>query len=223
MKAKDVMSEGVSSIAHDATVQQAVELLINTGVSAMPVLDDNGIMIGILSEADLIRQARPQDWSRELREDGGAPDYARPVTEVMTAKVLTVDENAPLVEVAELMSSRGVKRVPVTSGKAVVGIVSRVDLLKALLSRRVGKPAFPAKAEAPPLSNTELLHGAVVAAVSGKPWSLARRGDVVVNGTVAHLWGTVPSTDILEAYRAAAANVPGIKAVEIHMHVLPGG
>jgi CBS domain-containing protein len=223
MKAKDVMSESISSIAHDATVQQAVELLINTGVSAMPVLDGNGIMIGILSEADLIRHASPKDWSRQLQQDAGDNDYKRPVTELMTAKVLTVDENTPLVEVAEIMSTRGVKRLPVTSGKAVVGIVSRVDLLKALLSRRVGKPAFPAKSEAPPLSNTELLHSAVIAAVTGKPWSVVRRGDVVVNGTVAHLWGTVPSTEILEAYRAAAANVPGIKAVEIHMHVLKGG
>ncbi|MEI6201960.1 MAG: CBS domain-containing protein [Enhydrobacter sp.] len=224
MRAKDVMSEGITSLTYDATVQEAVELLVNTGVSAMPVLDKNGIMIGIVSEADLIRHARSEAWDRELRQEASiARSFARPVTEVMTEKVLTVDENMPLVEVAKLMSTQRVKRVPVTRDKSVIGVVSRVDLLKALLSRRPQAAVFPPKAEAPSLSTAELLHSAVTAAVTGHSWSVARRGDVVVNGNVAHLWGVVPSTEILEAYRLAAANVPGIKSVEVHMHVLSRG
>ncbi len=224
MRAKDVMSEGITSLTYDATVQEAVELLVNTGVSAMPVLDKNGIMIGIVSEADLIRHARSEAWDRELRQEASiASSFARPVTEVMTEKVLTVDENMPLVEVAKLMSTQRVKRVPVTRDKSVIGVVSRVDLLKALLSRRPQAAVFPPKAEAPSLSTAELLHSAVTAAVTGHSWSVARRGDVVVNGNVAHLWGVVPSTEILEAYRLAAANVPGIKSVEVHMHVLSRG
>ena len=205
-------------------MQEAAELLVNTGVSAMPVLDQDGIMIGIVSEADLIRQASPETWDRDLGEAAAlATSYARPVTDVMTAKVLTVDENMPLAEVAKLMSSQRIKRLPVTRGKSVIGVVSRVDLLKALLSRRPAGAAFPAKAAAPPLSTAEFLHRAVAAAVSGQAWSVARRGDVVVNGDVAHLWGVVPSAEVLEAYRLAASKVPGIKSVEIHMHVLPGG
>jgi CBS domain-containing protein len=223
MKAKDVMSEGITSLTDDATVQEAIELLVNTGVSAMPVLDKDGIMIGIVSEADLIRRATPEAWQRDLADDASiAGSHARPVTDVMTEKVITVDENMPLAEVAKLMSIQRVKRLPVTRGKSVVGVVSRVDLLKALLSRRPAAAVFPAKAEAAPLSSTELLHGAVTAAVSGHSWSVARRGDVVVNGGVAHLWGVVPSTAVLEAYRDAAAKVPGVKSVEVHMHVLPG-
>ena len=95
------------------------------------------------------------------------------------------------------------------------------DLLKALMSRRPSAAAFPARVESPPLSNAEFLYSAVTAAVSGHSWSVARRGDVVVNGGVAHLWGVVPSTNVLDAYRNAAAKVPGIKSVEVHMHVLP--
>ena len=68
MRARDVMSNGISSLAHDATVQEAIELLVNTGVSAMPVLDQDGIMIGIVSEADLIRRASPEAWQREFAE-----------------------------------------------------------------------------------------------------------------------------------------------------------
>jgi len=223
MKAKDVMTEGITSLTDDATVQEAIELLVNTGVSAMPVLDRDGTMIGIVSEADLIRRATPEAWQRDFADDAAiAGSHARPVTDVMTEKVITVDENMPLAEVAKLMSVQRVKRLPVTRGKSVVGVVSRVDLLKALLSRRPPAAVFPAKAEPAPLSGTELLHGAVTAAVSGHSWSVARRGDVVVNGGVAHLWGVVPSTAVLEAYRDAAAKVPGVKSVEVHMHVLPG-
>ena len=153
IKAKDVMSEGITSLTHDATVQEAAELLVNTGVSAMPVLDKDGIMIGIVSEADLIREASPETWDRDLGEAAAlAGSYARPVTDVMTVKVQTVDENMPLAEVAKLMSTQRVKRLPVTRGKSVIGVVSRVDLLKALLSRRPAGAAFPAKADAPPLS-----------------------------------------------------------------------
>ncbi len=222
MRAKDVMSDGITSLTGDATVQEAIELLVNTGVSAMPVLDSDGIMIGIVSEADLIRRASPEAWQRELADDGAvAAGHSRPVTEVMTRTVITVDENLELADVARLMSVQRVKRLPVTRGKSVVGVVSRVDLLKALLSRRPAAAVFAARAEAAPLSTTEMLHGAVTAAVSGHNWSVARRGDVVVNGGVAHLWGVVPSPEIIEAYRDAAAKVPGITSVQVHMHVLP--
>lgn len=225
MRAKDVMSEGITSLADNATVQEAIELLVNTGVSAMPVLDRDGNMIGIVSEADLIRRATPEAWRRDLDSDDTAiaGSHARPVTDVMTEKVITIDEEMPLVEVAKLMSIQRIKRLPVTRGKSVVGVLSRVDLLKALLSRRSPVAVFPAKVAPAPFSASERLHDAVTAAVNGHSWSVARRGDVVVNGDVAHLWGVVPSTDILEAYRAAAAAVPGIKAVQVHMHVLAPG
>ena len=223
MRAKDVMSDGVMSLGDDATVHEATELLVNTGVSAMPVLDKDGMMIGIVSEGDLVGHAKPEAWlQKELgAEPSAASIDSRLVTEVMTKNVITADENAPLSEVAELMSTHRVKRLPIVSGKSVVGIVSRVDLLKALLSRRPAKPVFVAKSNPAPLSAGEQLRRAVVAALQGHSWSVARRADVAVNGDVAHLWGVVPSIAVLDAYRAAAAAVPGVKSVEVHMHVLP--
>ena len=222
MRAKDVMSNGISSLSDDATVQEAAELLVNTGVSAMPVLDKDGIMIGIVSEADLLRDAGPEAWQHELSDDAAiSSNHSRPVTEIMTRAVITADEDLPLDELAKLMVTHRVKRLPIVSGKSVVGVVSRVDLLKGMLSRRPATGVFAAKPEPAPLSATELLHTAVTAALSGHSWSVARRADVVVNGGVAHLWGVVPSTNILDAYRNAAAKVPGIKSVEVHMHVLP--
>ena len=222
MRAKDVMSEGIASLTHDATIHEAIALLVNTGVSAMPVLDKDGIMIGIVSEADLIRSATPEVWQRELSEaSADASSHSRPVTEVMTEKVITADENTPLAEVAKLMLIQRVKRVPITRNKSVVGVVSRIDLLKALLSRRPTAGVFFAKAEPAPLSTAETLNGAVTAALNGHSWSVARRSDVVVNGGVAHLWGVVPNAAVLEAYRDAAARVPGVTSVNVHMHILP--
>jgi CBS domain-containing protein len=224
MQAKDVMSEGIASLTYDATVEEAIELLVNTGVSAMPVLDKDGFMIGIVSEADLIGRSSAEAWQRDLADDSAVTsNHSRPVTEVMTEKVITADENMPLAEVAKLMSTQRVKRVPITRGKSVVGVVSRVDLLKALLSRRPAAAVFPAKTSPAPLSTAEVLQSAVTAALSGHSWSVARRSDVVVNDGIAHLWGTVPSAAVLEAYREAAAKVPGIKSVNVHMHVLARG
>lgn len=216
MLAKDVMSNGVTSLGFDATVHEAIEMLINTGVSAMPVLDKDDVMIGIVSESDLIRSASPQAWQHP---EQGEVD-SRPVTDVMTKNVVTADASLPLDEVAKLMATHKVKRLPIVSGKSVVGIVSRIDLVKALLSRRPASTVFAAKPSDAPLSSGEMLHEAVTAAIHGQSWSVVQRGDVVVTGNVAHLWGVVPSTEILEAYRAAAAKVPGIGAVESHMHVL---
>ena len=233
MRAKDVMSDGVMSIAADATVYEAIELLVNTRVSAMPVLDDAGIMIGIVSEADLIKYAafasNPVASGLEQQlSDSGIADAAykhlrsHKVTHVMTTKVAAVDENASLGEVATLMRQHGVKRLPVLRGKSVVGIVSRVNLLQALISRRApGDLSKPAGNVVRPAD--EQLRLEVIAAVQGKSWSVARRTDVVVNGSVVHIWGVVPSNAVREAYRAAAATVHGVKAVETHMHIVPVG
>ena len=127
MQAKDVMSGGVMSIAADATVLEAVELFVKARVSAMPVLDAAGFMLGIVSEADLIRAAG-------LDAAPSAEARSRPVVDIMTKKVVTADETASLAEIAALMLKHGVKRLPILSGKSVVGIVSRVDLLKGMIA-----------------------------------------------------------------------------------------
>jgi CBS domain-containing protein len=225
MRAKDVMSDGVMSLGDDATVQEAIELLVNTGVSAMPVLDKDGIMVGIVSEADLIRREDPEAWlQRGLSDDATTSDSteegSRPVTEVMTKNVKTTDENTPLGEIAKLMATYHVKRIPIVRERSVVGIVSRLDLLKALVSRRPASAVFSSRAEPAPLSAADLLHKEVTEALQGHSWSVARRGDIVVNNGIVHLWGVVPSAIVLEAYRTTTASVPGVKSVVVHMHIL---
>jgi CBS domain-containing protein len=140
MKAREVMSDGVMSIRSDATLLEAAKLLVNMHVSAMPVLDEEGTMVGIISEADLVgltpagASAGTTGMLRELADEARAPaahEFAKSakVTDVMSRNIVTVDENASLLEVVELMREHKVKRLPVLSGRSVVGMLSRVDLL----------------------------------------------------------------------------------------------
>jgi CBS domain-containing protein len=207
MRAKDVMSDGVLSISADASVLEAAKLLINCRVSAMPVVNEDGTMAGIVSEADVIGDT--QDY---VQADGALP---RRVSEVMTRDVITAPEDAPLDQLAGLMKARNIKRIPILRDGAVVGIVSRVDVLRGLisLSRDDGEAAAMFRRD-------KDLRRKVYAACQGRSWSQARQVDVVVSGGTAHLWGVAPTDLVRKAYRAAAENVPGVENVQVHMHVV---
>lgn len=212
MHARDVMSDGVMSLAADATVLEAAQLLVNYDVSAMPVVDPDGRMIGIVSEADLLRRSAEGDEAT----DGFASAGSRKVLDVMTRDVVTAGEDTPVATLAKLMTERRIKRLPILREHAVVGIVSRIDLLRALISLHAGRGREDAKP-----SDDEQLRREISVACQGRNWSLARQFDVVVSGGVAHLWGVVPSDLVRDAYCVAAENVPGVQAVEVHMHIVP--
>lgn len=207
MQAKDVMSDGVLSVGADASVLEAAKLLINCRVSAMPVVNEDGTLAGIVSEADVIGD--PRDY---VGQDGVPP---RRVAEVMTRDVITAPEDMPLDQLAGLMKARNTKRIPILKDGAVVGVVSRVDVLRGLVS--LSRDGGEATAT---LRRDKDLRRKVYAACQGRSWSQARQVDVVVSGGVAHLWGVAPTDLVRKAYRAAAENVPGVESVQVHMHVV---
>lgn len=224
MHAGQVMSPIVLAVSLDASIYDAAEVMVSGEVSALPVLDGNGRLAGILSEADLMH--RPEigtvprkGWLQRAFGDSGksAEEYvtlhSRRVRDVMTREVVTVDEKAPLSEVAQLMDRHKIKRVPVMRGETVVGIVSRGNLLRGLLSRDPQQPA-----SAP---SDEALRRAVEAAVKGQPWESPYPVNTVVNAGVVHLWGLVASDASSQAYRVAAENVPGVRKVENHLRGVP--
>jgi CBS-domain-containing membrane protein len=224
MRAAQVMSPAILSIASDATVFDAAELLVGTGVSAMPVVDDRGRMIGILSEADLIRRSEigtepRKSWFRRIFADdaSAAKEYvalhSRRVTDVMTKSVVTVQEDDTLGHVADVMAEHKVKRVPVLRGDEVVGMVSRSNLLKALLSR-------DPQAQQSPSSDNQIRRD-VEAVIARQPWTSPWPTNVLVNSGVVHLWGFVQSDAAVDAYRVAAENVPGVTRVRNHLRRLP--
>ena len=150
MKAKDVMTEHVITVAPDASIVEALQLMLLNKISGLPVVDRIGNLVGIVTEGDFLRRAetgterrRPR-WVEFILGPGAiAKDYvhthARRIDEVMTAQVETVGEDTGLEDVVALMEKRRVKRVPVMRGTKLVGIVSRANLLHALavLSREV--------------------------------------------------------------------------------------
>jgi CBS domain-containing protein len=220
MRAKNVMTEEVITVNAGASVLEAARLLVNAQVSAMPVIDNEGIMVGILSEADVIRHTggvAPTDLSN-LAEAIKAMDHVRSrrVGDVMTTSVVTVTEDTTLREVAELIMRNGIKRVPVLRDRSVVGMVSRVDLLQALIS--VGLESYtqaPAEAQ----YADERMRTAVMTVLLRLNWPQTRRGAVVILKGVVHLWGMMASDAQRSVFIEAVRSVPGVTSVANHMHV----
>ncbi len=226
MRAKDVMSQDVQTIAATATIAEAARILINAQVNAMPVQDAGGALVGVVSEADLIR-ALDDGSALQHGVSGPAAGSAalsrsrqRLVQDVMTRDVVTAGADSELPAVAALMLDHRLKRLPVLRGTEIIGIIRRSDLLKALLSTvETDQPArSTADLETP---EDDLLRrrveGALARAFSA-PW---HPEVVALNGAV-HLWGRAPNHDLLEGYRTAAANVAGVRSVTMHMHVASG-
>ena len=224
MLARQVMSPIVLAISLDASIYEAAEVMVSAEVSALPIVDGSGRMVGILSEADLMHRAEigtepRKGWlQRLLGDSANAPHeyvalHSRRVSDVMTRKVFTVDEQTPLSEVAALMDQHKIKRVPVMRSDTVVGIVSRGNLLRALLSRDPQQPASP--------QSDEALRRAVEAAVKGQAWESAWPVNIIINAGVVHLWGYVAGDATSKAYRVAAENVPGVLKVENHLRHVP--
>jgi CBS domain-containing protein len=133
VKVTDIMSRPVITITPDTGIKTAAELLVTHGISALPVVDSKGRLVGILSEADLISiEARPDPRSQATPLAPTAGSTPRNVAEIMTRDVVVVSAQSEVAEAARTMISRGVKRLPVMHGRHVVGIVSRRDLVKVI-------------------------------------------------------------------------------------------
>jgi CBS domain-containing protein len=217
MKAKDVMTTRVVSVAPDVTVKEIASTLLSHRISAVPVVDPDGRLVGIVSEGDLIR--RPETGtapgSRSWWADFITPseDLARRYVkshgqrarDVMTKSVVTVTEDTPLADVAELLESRHIKRVPVVRNGKLVGIVSRANLVQGLATMRSS-----ALSVAP---SDETIRQRILAELEREHWSGIGTTNVTVAKGVVEFWGLVDSNDIKEATRVAAENVQGVNQV----------
>jgi len=224
MRAKDIMTENIVCVNVKETVFDAAELLLGAGVSAAPVVNDQGNVLGIVSEADLIHRveletASHKSWLQRLlgSEATAARDYVashtRKIADVMTREVVTASDEATLGELVELIEKHRVKRIPIVRDNKLVGIVSRANILGALLSREPEGAAG--------LPDDKKLRQAVVEAFDRQAWKSRWPVNVVVSDGVVHLWGFVGGEDVRKAYRVAAENVPGVKKVRSHLRSIP--
>jgi CBS domain-containing protein len=218
MHAADVMTPDVICATPEMPVRELVRLMLDHQIGGVPVVED-GRVVGIVSEGDLLRRAETGTEPRVSRwlelvtsTDRLATDYARThgrrAGEIMTRDVVTVPDTMPIAEVAHLLETRRVKRVPVIRDGKLVGIVSRRNLLQALATR-LSAPT----ASADDRGIREAFHKELrERAWAGSPGSV----NAVVTGGVVHLWGVVPDAAVRQAVVVAAENIPGVRAVEDH-------
>lgn len=223
MVAKDVMTRRVVTVTTETPVAEIARLLLDRHISAVPVVDADARVLGIVSEGDLMRRpetgaARRRSWWLSLVSGEDAADYVKAhggrASHVMTRGVVTVTEDTPLPDVARLLEERRIKRVPVLRRGKLVGIVSRADLLRGLATAKL--PSRKAKVE-----SDRAIQGRLVKALDRLDWAPKHLLTATVTDGVAHLWGLVDSEDQRSALRVAAEGVPGVRSVEDHMGYVP--
>lgn len=214
MKARDVMTSDPISVAPESSVVDAARLMLDRKISGVLVMD-GGNLVGILSEGDLLRRgeigtARHRPRWLELFAGPGklADEYVRlsgrKVHEVMTPLVQTIPEDVDLEEVVRSMESNGVKRLPVMRGNAVVGIITRSDLVRAF----VKAPRQP-----PQHCSDEEIRKRLFAELQKQHWAPLGTIDVSVDKAVVTLSGAVLDDRQRNALEVAAENIPGVSAV----------
>jgi CBS domain-containing protein len=229
MKAFEIMTLGVATVRPEASLREAVNLMLERGVSGLPVVDGLGRLVGIVTEGDFLRRAetgterrRPR-WLEFILSPGQLANeyvhsHARTVEDIMTPEVVTVSRDTPLEEVVNILERRRIKRVPVTRDDKLVGIISRANLVQAL-ARLVQ--------EVPPTRpDDEVAREQIITELNKQPWVPRTNLNVIVRGGIAELWGVISDEREREAIRVVAENAPGISQVIdrlVCFHPMRGG
>jgi CBS domain-containing protein len=225
MRAKDIMTTPVVSVAPETGVSDVARLLLERHISGVPVIDSAGRLVGMVSEGDFLRRAedgshRHGSWWLRLFSGSGenAAEYVkthgRSAADVMTRDVVTVTEDTQAGDIAHLLETKRIKRVPVVRSGKVVGIVSRADLLRGFAAQRHA-PAVPASVE------DETIRKQILEEIQAADWAPTYGVSVVVVDGIVQVWGVVDSPEQGEALRVAATNAPGVKGVELNVSSIP--
>jgi CBS domain-containing protein len=216
MNAADVMTRNIATIGPEATVAEAAELMTQHDVSALPVVDAHKQLVGIISEADLIRreeigtQINHTWWIEAMipaatRAAEFAKSHGKRVNEVMSQEVITATEDTPLAKIAGILEHHRIKRVPIVHDNKLVGIVSRANLIQALASAAL----VPAVVH----DGDRRIRKHLLSRLEEQSWTDFGSRNVVVTGGKVHLWGLVGSPAERKALIAIAEGVPGVTEV----------
>ena len=225
MQARDIMTTSVISVPLEGQIEDAVRLMLDHNISALPVVDAEGDLKGLVSEGDLMRRVRETDRPRRswwLEVLAGASDSAQDfvklkshrVEDVMTRDVVSVEEDTNVAEIARLLEKHRIKRVPVVRFDKVVGIVSRANLLHALSALQGGVLPEPSE-------DDRVLRAKIEEALKEVPGAAVNLINYTVDKGNVAVWGVADSDFEENAIRVAVENVPGVRTVEVHMGRLP--
>ncbi|RWG84923.1 CBS domain-containing protein [Mesorhizobium sp.] len=216
MQAQAIMTTPVISIDVSASIAEAADLMLTRKISCLPITRD-GAMVGIISEGDFLRRqelgtqrTRPH-WLEFLVGPGRIADEyvranARRVDEVMTTEIVSAPPVATLADIVELMTRHAIKNVPIVEAGKPVGIITRTDLLRALL--RILPQSGAATAD------DELIRKAIVAELQGQAWGDGTLIGVRVDQGVVELSGAIFDERQRQAAVVAAENVEGVREVK---------
>ena len=219
MRAHQIMTRRVITVATGAPIVEAANTMLQNHISGLPVVDETGKLVGIISQGDFIRRAeigtqrKRGRWLKLLLGSGKvASDFVhergRKVGEIMTLDPCTVTEDATLEDVVSLMEQNNVKRLPVMRGDQLVGIVTRSNLLQAVaeLAREVPDPT----------ADGDHIRNHIITSIEKTDWGPFGLGVIVRNGNV-HLSGVITNERSRQAAIVAAENVSGVRKVHDHL------
>lgn len=219
MRAHQIMTKDVITVTPQTTIETAAKIMLRTHISGLPVLDDTGELVGIVSESDFLRRSeigtgrkRPK-WLQFFVGPGkAATDFVhergRKIEDVMTEEPVTVSEDTPLEELVSLMEKKGVKRLPVVSGRILKGIVTRSNLLQAVASMAHEIPD--------PTADDDHIRDRIMRTVNATDWRPIGF-EVTVRKGVVHLHGIITTDKARQAAIVAAENTAGVKQVHDHL------
>jgi CBS domain-containing protein len=225
MRAKDIMTTRVVSVRPETSVKEVTANLLAHRISAVPVIDRDDRLVGIISEGDLLRRVeigtagRQRSWWLSLfisdaeLADEFTKSHGYTAADIMTRDVVTVGEETSLSDIAEVLESRHIKRVPVVRLGRVVGIVSRANLVQALaranLQRDLAKRQMLRAAEV----TDEAIRERLNTELDKQEWSHLLTTNIIVNAGIVEFWGIVGSEAEKRASRVIAETIPGVRSV----------
>lgn len=225
MKVSDIMRTPVVSVAPDTRVIDAIRLLLETNRRGLPVINKAGELVGIISEGDFLHRAelgtdRPdRPWFNAFFGPGeSASEFAHThglrVEEVMTKNLICVDADTDLSEAATLMDDHHVVQLPVTCGAAVVGMITKTELLAAV--------AADIRQSEPGTSQNPTSRDDILAAIRKESWATGALVDVIVKDRDVEMWGVIVDPNQRNALKALIENIPGIAKVTDHLKLRSG-
>jgi CBS domain-containing protein len=219
MQVRDAMTTNVIGIQSEASIAQAIEIMLRSHISALPVFDEMQALVGILSEGDLLRRAelgtekrRPR-WLEFLIGPGSFANayvhsHGRKVDEVMTTNVVTIEPTAPLAEAVDLMNRHNIKRLPVKQNGSVIGIIARADLLRAMTALLQTSSKIATDAE---------IRASILDQLKQQDWTPIASIAVDVRQGVVDLRGSLSDDRQRLAIKVIVENVPGVTAIHDHL------
>jgi CBS domain-containing protein len=210
----------VITVTPSTSVQEAARILSDRRISAAPVVNEQGKLVGIISEGDLLHRAetgteQSRSWWLEILAGDGdlASDYLKQhalrVADLMTCEVITAAPDTPLNDVAVLLESKRIKRVPILEKGQLIGIVSRANIIQAVA-------ATPIQLEVRLPDTT--IRDEILSKLRSQPWAHTGLLNITVHDGIVDLWGMTYSEVERRAVRVAAETTPGVRAVNDYLY-----